>query len=336
MVTDRSLMVLRAIVEDYVATSEPVGSKALVDRHQFGVSAATIRNDMAMLEEENLIMAPHTSAGRVPTDKGYRVFVDAMRKVRAISEAQKRAIVHFLDHAESLEDALAKAVSLLSQLTNQLAVLQMPVFTGHRIRHLELVGIEHDRVLLILITERGQVFQRSLDDGYQGVDLQAVQNALNRAMSERGTFDDEAELQRDLIREIPGSERLVPDLLAEISQLLEYHGGDRLVVAGTTNLVRTEQDFSGTVVPILEAIEEQVTLLRLMAAMPATPSGVSVKIGSEHGFSGLRQAAMVASDYKVEGEISARLGIIGPTRMDYPRNMAAVHAVSRYLSSIIG
>ena len=331
MVTDRSLMVLRAIVEDYVSTSEPVGSKALVDRHQFGVSAATIRNDMAMLEEENLIMAPHTSAGRIPTDKGYRVFVDAMRQVRAISEAQKRAIVTFLDHAESSDDALAKAVSLLSQLTNQLAVLQMPIFTSHRIRHLELLSLETDRVLVILITQKGQVFQRALEDTYPGVDLAALQTAMNRALGDRGQFEQPEQLGAELGRSIPGAAQLAPDLLQAIGQLLEYHGGDRLVVAGTT-----EQDFSGTVVPILEAIEEQVTLLRLMAEMPANPSGVSVRIGSEHEFSGLRQAAVVASNYKVEGELSARLGIIGPTRMDYPRNMAAVRAVSKYLSTIIG
>ena len=122
MVSQRGLEVLRAIVQDYVSSREPVGSKAIVDRHQFGVSAATIRNDMALLEEEELIVAPHTSSGRVPTDKGYRLFVDHLAEVKHISTAQKQAIDHFLDESVDFDELLGRTVRLLSQLTNQVAI----------------------------------------------------------------------------------------------------------------------------------------------------------------------------------------------------------------------
>ena len=126
---ERRLAVLRAIVEDYVATQEPVGSKALVERHHLGVSPATIRNDMAALEEDGLIAQPHTSAGRVPTDKGYRLFVDRLSQVKPLTPAERRAIQAFLDGAVDLDDVVRRTVRLLAQLTRQVAVVQYPSLT---------------------------------------------------------------------------------------------------------------------------------------------------------------------------------------------------------------
>src|SRR5512140_2457599 len=138
---DRKLEVLRAIVEDYVATQEPVGSKALVERHHLGVSPATVRNDMAALEEEGLIHQPHTSAGRVPTDAGYRMFVDRLTELKPLSSAGRRAIQAFLDDAVDLDDVLHRAVRTLAQLTRNVAVVQYPTLSRSRVRHLALVMI---------------------------------------------------------------------------------------------------------------------------------------------------------------------------------------------------
>ena len=129
MLDDRKLAVLRAIVEDYVATQEPVGSKALVERHSLGVSPATVRNDMAALEEEGFIAQPHTSAGRVPTDKGYRLFVDRLTTVKPLSAAERRAITTFLDGAVDVDDVVQRSVRLLAQMTRQVAIVQYPTLT---------------------------------------------------------------------------------------------------------------------------------------------------------------------------------------------------------------
>src|SRR5690606_9780062 len=147
MVTERGLQVLRAIVQDYVDTHEPVGSKAIVERHAFDVSAATIRNDMAMLEDEDLITAPHTSSGRVPTDKGYRVFVDHLAEIRPLTPAQRAAIATFLSDPQDLDDLLARTVRLLTQLTGQVALVQYPSFARANVTHLELVALEPSRLL---------------------------------------------------------------------------------------------------------------------------------------------------------------------------------------------
>ncbi len=151
MVEERRLAVLRAIVEDYVATEEPVGSKALVERHGLGVSPATVRNDMAVLEEEGLIHQPHTSAGRIPTDKGYRLFVDRLTTVRPMSAAEKRAIATFLEGAIDVDDVVRRSVRMLAQLTNQVAVVQYPTLSASTVRHVEVVALAPRRLLVVLI-----------------------------------------------------------------------------------------------------------------------------------------------------------------------------------------
>ena len=133
MLDDRKLDVLRAIVEDYVSTREPVGSKALVERHALGVSPATVRNDMAVLEEEGFIAQPHTSAGRVPTDKGYRLFVDRLATVRPLSTPERRAISSFLDGAVDVDDVVHRSVRLLAQMTHQVAIVQYPTLSGRTV-----------------------------------------------------------------------------------------------------------------------------------------------------------------------------------------------------------
>src|SRR6195952_1714897 len=160
---DRKLEVLRAIVEDYVETQEPVGSKALVERHHLQVSPATVRNDMAVLEEEGYIRQPHTSAGRIPTDRGYRLFVDQLSRVKPLSPAERRAIERFLVGAVDLDDVVHRSVRLLAQLTRQVAVVQYPSLSRSAVRHLELVPISTPRVMLLRTADTGRVEQRLVE-----------------------------------------------------------------------------------------------------------------------------------------------------------------------------
>lgn len=163
MLSERRLQVLRAIVQDYVGTEEPVGSKALTERHNLGVSPATVRNDMAALEDEGFIAQPHTSAGRIPTDKGYRLFVDRLAGVKPMTAPERRAIQNFLEGAVDLDDVVARTVRLLAQLTRQVAVVQYPSLTRSTVRHVELLSLAPARVMLVLITDTGRVEQRMVD-----------------------------------------------------------------------------------------------------------------------------------------------------------------------------
>jgi heat-inducible transcriptional repressor len=331
----RRLEVLRAIVEDYVHSREPVGSKALVERHELGVSAATIRNDMAALEEEGLIAAPHTSAGRVPTELGYRRFVDRIEDVRPLSVAERRAIQSLLEGGEDLDDVLDRTVRLLAHLTQQVAVIQVPQFNDDTVRHLELVGLGGGRVLVVLITSTGRVDQRVvvLGPDRSEEELATLKNAFLRAV-DAYRLDQLPPRMAVAVEALPpalqGDGRIVGEAL---SGLAAHHGVERIIMSGTANLARSNRDFPLTITPVLEALEEQVVLLRLFSELEQDARGLAVRIGSENIYDGLAETSVVATGYGPGA--MAKLGILGPTRMDYPTSMAAVRAVARYLSRIL-
>lgn len=332
----RKLEVLRAIVEDYVHSREPVGSKALVERHHLGVSSATIRNDMAALEDEGLITAPHTSAGRIPTDKGYRLFVDQISAVKPLSQAERRAIQSLLEGSDDLDDVLDRTVRLLSQLTNQVAVVQYPHLSRATIRHIEFVLLAPRQVLLVLIATTGKVEQRVIDVG-QDLGEDSIASLRTHFLGSLAGIP----LSR-LARSLPGvvsavapGQRSAAQALAHGLETLAHSSReDRMVMAGTANLARSNVDFPLSIGPVLEALEEQVVLLRLLSDMAQDPRGVTVSIGRENPYDGLAEASVVATAYGPDS--TAKVGVLGPTRMDYPTTMAAVRAVARYLSRILG
>ena len=338
MIPERSLEVLRAIVQDYIATKEPVGSKSLVERHQFGVSSATIRNEMAMLEEEELIHAPHTSAGRVPTDKGYRLFVDRLGEVKPLSASEKSAIANFMVGSADLDETLGRTVRLLSQLTNQVAMVQYPTLGRSRVRNIELIQAADTRILMILITDSGRIQQHVIEIS-EAVDtafIGEVRAKLNLKLSGK-PLGEVAELLQAFEGEF--NPVVVPQIRLIIESLLDQVDANRqekIILSGTANLARREEDFPGSISPVLEAIEEQVVVLKLMTEMQAEQHGVSLRIGRENAFEGLINASVVVSGYENQGSEIAKLGVIGPTRMDYSSNIAAVRAVARYLTKALG
>jgi transcriptional regulator of heat shock response len=234
---ERQLDILRAIVDEYVATQEPVGSKIIAEKHSLGVSPATIRNEMAILEEQGLITQPHTSAGRIPTNSGYRVFVDKIAEVKPLSTAERRAIETFMGNSDNLDDLLIRTAKLLAQLTSQVAVIQHP---------------------------------------------------------------DE----------------------------------NKVVLAGTANLARnSSHEPAATIYPVLEALEEQVVLLRLLAD---AKDEIQVRIGQEQDEKSLQSTSLISTQYSSAGVQVGALGVLGPTRMNYAVTMATVNTVARYIGRFIG
>ena len=334
MLDDRKLAVLRAIVEDYVSTNEPVGSKNLVDRHNLDVSPATIRNDMAVLEEQGFIVQPHTSAGRVPTDKGYRLFVDRLSGVKPFTVAERRAIETFLAGAYDLDEVVLRTVRLLAQLTRQVAMVQYPSLTRSTVRHIELVPLTDRRLLLVLITDTGRVEQRSVDlPGLAREESVAHLRAVLNACLDGRRLTEVASVVADLPERVEMRER--PNAAAVFSVILETlveRHDERVVVGGAANLAST--DFSKGLHEVLEALEEQVVLMRLLGES-GDHALVTVRIGAENQVEGLQSTSMVTTGYGSGDQALARLGVLGPTRMDYPTAMGAVRAVARYVGQIL-
>ncbi|MEI6405426.1 MAG: heat-inducible transcriptional repressor HrcA [Actinomycetes bacterium] len=333
---DRKLAVLRAIVDDYVETREPVGSKSLADRHSLGVSSATIRNDMAALEDEGLISAPHTSAGRIPTDKGYRVFVDRLSSVKPLSQAERRAIHTFLDQAVDLDDVMNRTVRLLAQLTKQVALVQYPSLGRSSVRHIEIVPITSNRLFVILIADTGRIEQRTVDIGMDYTDefVADLRTRLNTATSGQLLSDVPSRISNLAEQFAVPLRRAVSAVVATLLESVVTHNDERVVVGGTSNLARVTEDFTVHVGPVLEALEEHVVLLRLLGESSA-PDSPMVRIGSENSVEELRGASVVSVGYGSGETAIAHLGILGPTRMDYAGSISAVSAVARYVGHIL-
>ncbi len=336
MSDERRLDVLRAIVQDYVRTSEPVGSRALLERHSLGVSAATVRNDMAVLEEDGLITAPHTSAGRVPTDAGYRLFVDRLSGIKPLSAGEKTAIERFLASAVDLDDIVLRTVKLLSSLTSQVAVMQYPSLSQSTVRHIELVPVGGTRLMVVLIVNTGRVEQRVIDTGHNlepyHEGIASLRALVNRIAGGQALTAAPSLLTLGLVEVDPDHRRIAEMVVATLHDALAEQAEERLALAGTANLARDAGDFPTSLQEVLQALEEHVVLLKLIGSRATLDEDtVAVSIGTENAFEGLRTTSVVTTTYGPAGG----LGVVGPTRMDYPMAMASVRAVAHYVSTIL-
>ncbi|MDR6938921.1 heat-inducible transcriptional repressor HrcA [Arcanobacterium hippocoleae] len=331
----RRAAVLHAIVEDYVTTREPVGSRSIVERYHLGVSSATVRNDMAQLEEAGLIIQPHTSAGRIPTDAGYRAFVDSLAEIKPLSRGERNAFEKYLRDGVDLDDVLSRAVRLLAQITNQVAVVQYPSLRKSMLRHIEIVSITDTTALLVLISNSGRVEQRifEVNSGLNDDDFSRLRKTCNAHFCEKPL----AQLQESYpqaLQNLPHQyQHLLERIFDTIIGTLGAQNEERVVVAGTGNLSRYDVDFASSISPVLDALEEQVVLLQLLAAREA---GMKVQIGRENAQTALAETAVVSTGYgNGYDQQVARLGVIGPTRMDYAAAMSSVYAISQYLTEIL-
>jgi heat-inducible transcriptional repressor len=289
---------------------------------------------MAVLEEEGYIHQPHTSAGRIPTDKGYRLFVDKLATLKPMSQAERRAISTFLDGAIDLDDVVNRSVRVLSQLTRQVAVVQYPTLSRSTVRHIEIVALTPNRLLVVLILSTGRVEQRlvELDDPIADTDLAEIRAAVNQASSGVQIAAAAAGLGDlpDAVRhEQAAPARAVVTVLTEA--MSDHRSDERVAVGGTANLRHFGDDFDRSIRPVLEALEEHVVLLQLLGAA-TSPRALTVRIGHEVPYEELSSTSIVASGYGPDESTLATLGIVGPTRMDYPGAMAAVRAVAHYVS----
>jgi heat-inducible transcriptional repressor len=336
---DRRFEVLRAIVADFVSTKEPIGSKSLVERHNLGVSSATVRNDMAVLEAEGYITQPHTSSGRVPTEKGYREFVDRLADVKPLSTPERRAILTFLDTGVDLDDVLRRAVRLLAQLTRQVAIVQYPTLSASTVRHLEVVALSPARLLLVVITDSGRVDQRIVELGnvIEDHQLSQLREQLGQALDGK-KLSAASIAVADLASQLDGSGGLGDAIGRSATVLLESlveHTEERLLMGGTANLTRNTADFGGSLRSVLEALEEQVVVLKLLAAQQEVGK-VTVRIGHETEAQQMVGTSVVSTTYGTIDTVYGGMGVLGPTRMDYPGTIASVAAVALYIGEVLG
>ncbi|MBT1162496.1 heat-inducible transcriptional repressor HrcA [Bifidobacterium sp. SO1] len=300
MTQSRRMLVLRAVVEDYIRSQEPIGSSSLTKTHDLGVSSATIRNDMAALEDEGYLIQPHTSAGRIPTEKGYRYFVDRLATVMPLSKAQRNGIATFLSGSVNLQDTLQRAARLLSQITGQVAVVASPSLSKATLRHVEIVPVSLNVLLAVVITDTGRVAQHTLPVRRmpQPDELSGFCEAVNRQCAAM-SFAKAAERVRALgsAGASHDTAMLSESLACAFEGMADDERANELYMAGTSHLAN--QAATADLAPLFDALEEQVVLMRLMSTLSeeSTKTGVGVAIGSETHTPGLMHVSVVTSGY---------------------------------------
>lgn len=334
VLSDRRQQVLRALIEEYVARALPVGSRTLVERYKLGVSPATVRNELSVLEDGGYIVQPHTSSGRIPTDSGYRAFVDEIISSGAINESVHEEMVEMLRaNATELDDLFDKTSAALTRLTDCLSIVLAPSLLAVRIKQISLVSLAEHQVLVIVVTEEGQVMNRHLDfaEAIDCDDLAKVQSILNKAFTGKNFNQVKEEIDENVVEFF--KDPLVATIFEEVLACLNENKMTKPHRLGISSLLtKPEFSHSQALLPIIRILEDETVLFHIFDK-GIEDSETMVKIGSENDTEGLSGVSVVASQYG-RGDAAGIVAVIGPTRMDYSKVIGAVHAAQHALEDL--
>lgn len=338
MLPDRRRQVLKALVQEYISTGQPVGSKHLVDRYGLTCSSATVRNELGALEESGYVFQPHISAGRVPTDAGYRAYVDGLLEIGdAPSAVGGEELPHrYLDLANEVDDLMRQTSTALANFTHYVSVVMAPTISLSRIRHIDLVLLAPRRALVVLITGSGQVVNRQVELAEEVIPerLAEVERSLNAALDGKRACD--VRPVWTAVSSGPGADaRLIGSTIEEIVACLDEADRDRVHHQGVPELAALpEFAESARLRPLLGLLEDGLAMLETLSEVMRT-NGLTVRIGSENTRSELGEMSLVVTGYGA-GSGDGVVGVIGPTRMDYGRTISAVRTVADGLSGALG
>jgi heat-inducible transcriptional repressor len=324
----RKSAILNAVVTEYIGSAQPVGSQHLMDAPGVSVSSATIRADMAALERDGYLAQPHTSAGRIPTDKGYRFFVDHLVGPGALDPVGRQQVRQFFDHAHGeIESMLEKTSGLLSDLTDCTAMVVGPTHETAPVRSVQLVGLGPRLALLVVVLADGAVQKLSIDlaedvdeDGLAAAARHLAAHSLGHPLSQ---LDATAPPTGDT-----AVDAVVAAGVAGLGHLGSAEAGDQLFVGGSSHMAAAF-DAVDTVRSVLTILEQQLVVVTLLRDV--LDRGLSVAIGTEHGVEPLASCAVVVMPVWVDGEVTGTVGLLGPTRMNYPQALAAARVVGNRL-----
>lgn len=337
MLDDRSRTLLKALIEHYIADGTPVGSRALAKVSGLDLSPATIRNVMADLEDAGFVTSPHTSAGRIPTPRGYRLFVDSLLTMQPLDERQIAVIGQSL-RGEHPQQLIANAAQLLSGLTRFAGIVASPRRAPPRIRQIEFLKLSDKRILLIIITDSGEVQNRILFTAqpYSPAELVEAANYLNQNFAGLDFEEIRRRVQEELKKLHQDMQALMTATLAAGDEALSADPQARVMISGERNLLDVE-DLASNMKRLRELFElfEHHTSLMGLLDQSLQAEGVQIFIGGESGLAPLDECSVITAPYTVDGQVLGSLGVIGPTRMAYERMIPIVDVTAKLLSSAL-
>lgn len=331
---DRKNKVLQAVIEDYVATAEPVGSRTIARRYHLGVSPATIRNEMSDLEELGYLQQPHTSAGRIPSDRGYRYYVDCLMESKEVTESEHDLIRRTFERKVSEIDRLVRETArLLSETTHLTAVLSGPQMQKAHFRDLRLVPLGTDKAMLVYVTDSGFIENQILELPVEVtmLELQRVSEVLNEELRGQPVESLSRAAIRTLQQELKRYGELLEQALLFLGKKLEPGDRQRIYLGGTTRIL-SQPEFRDVdkVRGLLELLENEQTVSEVLGVTERQEQPV-IRIGEEIKLRELQECSVVSASYRLGGEVIGRIGVIGPKRMEYARVVSLMNAITRQL-----
>lgn len=334
LLSERQKMILSAIVDDYIRSAEPVGSRSISKRGDVGYSAATIRNEMSDLEELGYLEQPHTSAGRIPSNKGYRYYVDHLLGPGMLTLEEKRSIKSFFERKiQEVESVVQQAAAILSNLTNYTAVVLGPETYKTTLASLQLVPLNERSAVAIIVTNTGHVENRtvSIPEDVPVNEIEKFVNVMNAKLKGVPLYRLRSKMYTELVSELSRHVEGYEDLLAAVEAVLEKDNSDRLFLSGTTNML-SQPEFKDVdkVKSIFELFGQTETMMRVFTG---SPQGIQVKIGVENNLEAMRNCSIITASYSIDGQPVGSIGILGPTRMDYRRVIAILDSFTKDMTN---
>jgi len=334
---ERSLFLFKSLVEHFINDGQPVGSRTLVRDLDLDISAATIRNVMADLEDMGFLHSPHTSAGRIPTARGYRLFVDSLLRVNDLGSEEIHRIAEEMDSGDSIQNLLERTSSMLSDITHLASVVMLPRLEHSTLNQVEFMSLSDNRVLVILVMSDNEIQNRIIHTArtFSASELEQAANYLNKMFSGK----DLPEIRKEMLAELEGMKDNVNQLMQAAiemaQQAIESGTKDDCVIAGETNLMGVSgwEDID-RLKRLFDTFNQKRDILHLLE-QSINAKGVQLFIGEESGYEVLDDCSIVTSPYESEGQILGVLGVIGPTRMDYERVIPIVDLTAKMLGSAL-
>lgn len=333
----RKKQILKVVTDDYIASAEPVGSRTIARRYDLGLSPATIRNEMADLEEGGYLEQPHTSAGRVPSEKGYRYYVDALMSAHQLNEKEVELIYHELeDHHSEIETVIHQTSKILAQFTKYPSMALGPQIQTAVFRHIQLVKLSNNTILVLLVTDTGYVENKIIEFENEITDseLDRISNLLNRKLRGMNLRDIKSNVIKELNSEMVFQDEFFSEAVKVLIRTIAEHSQEKVFVDGATKILE-QPEFSDILKfkPLMKALEEEDCLYKLLSNN--LQRGSKVKIGSENENYGIQDCSVVTAGYEIAGRTVGVIGVLGPTRMEYAKVLPIVEYTAIVLSDLL-
>ncbi|RKN78974.1 heat-inducible transcriptional repressor HrcA [Paenibacillus ginsengarvi] len=336
MLTERQKLILSTIVDDYIRSAEPVGSRTISKRSEVGFSPATIRNEMSDLEELGFLEQPHTSAGRIPSHKGYRYYVDHLVKLGSLSVKELDVLkLFFVEKLQEMEHVIQHVATVLSGLTNYTSIVLGPELLTTTLKHLQIVPLNDTSAVAIIVTNTGHVENKviSIPDGMSPHEMERFVNLMNARLSGVPLIHFKSRLHNEVSSELGNYVSKYEELIRMMEGTLVSDEEDRIFVSGSTNML-TQPEFKDVdkVKGILDLFDEAQTLVKLFSQ---APQGIQVKIGTENSVEAINNCSLITASYSIDGQLLGTIGILGPTRMEYGKVISLLDHLSKDMAVVL-